>query len=55
METDAQFMYAVLFLFGIFLSIGITYFFLRWVFSVDKMVKQNDEIIQLLKELKRLA
>ena len=33
---------------GIIVGLVITYFFFRWVFSINKILKQNQSIINLL-------
>ena len=33
------------------ISLIIFYFLLRWVFGVDKQIKQNNTIIELLKKI----
>ncbi len=41
----------MIYLLGGLISLLIIYFFFRWVFAVDKRVKQNDTIINLLRLL----
>lgn len=39
---------SIYYLVGVIAGIAITYFFLRWAFSVDKRIEQNKSIINLL-------
>ncbi len=53
MDTDHQMTVAILWIVGVILGMTIIYFFFRWLFAIDKRVKQNDEIIKLLKNLSK--
>ena len=33
------------------ISLFISYFIFRWIFAIDKRIKQNNTIIELLKKL----
>ena len=41
----------VVYVMAAIISLIILYFLLRWVFGVDKQIKQNNTIIELLKKI----